>query len=120
MNRTYRTVYNEILGTWVAVSENTKARGKRSSTKTATAIAVSLVWGGTMLSGVAYAGGGIYVNDNGDSTCAHVTDGGTTGGTTSACDRSTATTQTNHVLFYQSGASAQDSTNISVGGKINV
>ncbi|SDY83307.1 Extended Signal Peptide of Type V secretion system, partial [Collimonas sp. OK242] len=31
MNKIYRTVYSEVLGTWVAVSENTAARGKRSS-----------------------------------------------------------------------------------------
>ncbi|WP_082797860.1 ESPR domain-containing protein [Collimonas arenae] len=30
MNKVYRTVYSEALGAWVAVSENTAARGKHS------------------------------------------------------------------------------------------
>lgn len=28
MNKTYRSVWNEALGAWVAVSETTKAKGK--------------------------------------------------------------------------------------------
>lgn len=32
MNKSYRTVWNEVLGAWVAVSEATRARGKRSQT----------------------------------------------------------------------------------------
>ncbi|WP_419763475.1 ESPR domain-containing protein, partial [Burkholderia contaminans] len=31
MNRTYRNIWNETLGTWVAASEITSARGKGSS-----------------------------------------------------------------------------------------
>jgi hypothetical protein len=30
MNKIYRCIYNEALGTWVAVSELAQAKGKRS------------------------------------------------------------------------------------------
>jgi len=30
MNKSYRSIYNEALGTWVAVSEIDSARGKKS------------------------------------------------------------------------------------------
>ncbi|WP_409558924.1 ESPR domain-containing protein, partial [Cupriavidus sp.] len=35
MNTTYRAVFNESLGTWVAVSEIAKSHGKRSSVRKA-------------------------------------------------------------------------------------
>jgi hypothetical protein len=31
MNKSYRSIYNERLGAWVAVSETASARGKKSS-----------------------------------------------------------------------------------------
>mgnify|MGYP001595960391 CR=1 FL=1 len=34
MNKSYRLVYSEVTNTWVAVSELTKAKGKKSSLKT--------------------------------------------------------------------------------------
>ncbi|WP_455154243.1 ESPR-type extended signal peptide-containing protein [Cupriavidus campinensis] len=46
MNTTYRAVFNESLGTWVAVSEIAKSHGKRSSVRkalTALAVAASLM-----------------------------------------------------------------------------
>ena len=33
MNKSYRSIYNESLGAWVAASEITSARGKKSSSK---------------------------------------------------------------------------------------
>src|SRR5690349_2918191 len=42
MNKSYRTVWNEALGAWVAASEITKARGKRSRSGAVT-VAVALV-----------------------------------------------------------------------------
>ena len=32
MNRVFRVVFNEVCGTWVAVSELSKAAGKKAST----------------------------------------------------------------------------------------
>ncbi|RYF52799.1 MAG: hypothetical protein EOO27_27730, partial [Comamonadaceae bacterium] len=49
MNRTYRSVWNEALGAWVATSEISRARGKRSSLTVATTMAlltVALTGGG--------------------------------------------------------------------------
>ena len=34
MNKCHRSIWNESLGAWVATSENTRARGKRSGSKT--------------------------------------------------------------------------------------
>ena len=46
MNKTYRLVWNEITGAWVAVAEHVKARGKRSS---------GVVLAATVLSAPAFA-----------------------------------------------------------------
>jgi len=54
MNKFYRTVYSELLGTWVAVSENSSARGKRSGSRVAQAGAASAV----LVAGL-FAGGGL-------------------------------------------------------------
>ncbi|WP_260326555.1 ESPR-type extended signal peptide-containing protein, partial [Paraburkholderia atlantica] len=52
MNKSYVSVWNEALGSWVAASENTVARGKRSKAKVITAaVALSLVAG---YSGIAF------------------------------------------------------------------
>jgi hypothetical protein len=46
MNRSYRTVWNEALGAWVAISEISSARGKKSSSKvTLAAAAVGVLVG---------------------------------------------------------------------------
>ena len=45
MNKSYRTVWNEALGAWVAASEITKARGKRSRSAKAVAAAVTVLVG---------------------------------------------------------------------------
>ena len=57
MNKTYKTVYNAVSGTWAAVSELAKSQGK-NTTRTAAALvllAVSPAWGapntGTTTSG---------------------------------------------------------------------
>ncbi|THF56505.1 autotransporter domain-containing protein [Pseudothauera rhizosphaerae] len=55
MNRSYRTVFNESLGVWQAVSEHTKARGKRSGTLPAATLACAAL---LSLAGPAAAGGG--------------------------------------------------------------
>ena len=39
MNKSYRSIYNESLGAWVAASEITSARGKKSSSSKKTALA---------------------------------------------------------------------------------
>lgn len=50
MNKIFKTVYNEVIGSWVAVSEITKTGGKKSkSSKTALAaltLGMISVWGG--------------------------------------------------------------------------
>ena len=51
MNKSYRSVWNHALGAWVAVSEITAARGKRSSGVATVLVAVGL-------SGLAAARGG--------------------------------------------------------------
>ncbi|WP_407945890.1 ESPR-type extended signal peptide-containing protein [Paraburkholderia metrosideri] len=48
MNKSYISVWNEALGSWVAASENTRARGKRSSSRVVAGIGIVAV----VLSGV--------------------------------------------------------------------
>jgi len=62
MNKFYRTVYSELLGTWVAVSEISSARGKRSGSKVvqvgaAGAVVVAGLFSGGGLSPVSSAYG---------------------------------------------------------------
>jgi len=55
MNTAYKTVWNAAIGAWVAVSETTRARGKRSTSRRAgrTAGLVGLTKVG-MLTGLAF------------------------------------------------------------------
>lgn len=46
MNRSYRSIYNHVLGAWVAVSEVTRARGKRVGGSCALALALGAVGAG--------------------------------------------------------------------------
>ena len=68
MNKSYRSIWNEALGAWVAASELTSARGKRSSSarrSTFRLLAVASLYAALQgTSGVAYANL-IYT----DSTC---------------------------------------------------
>lgn len=43
MNRAYRSIWNESLGTWVAVSELASARGKPKKSKVVQAAAVAVL-----------------------------------------------------------------------------
>jgi hypothetical protein len=54
MNKTYRSIWNESLGAWVATSENTAARGKRSKSAISQAVALAVLLGGVGLN-VAHA-----------------------------------------------------------------
>ncbi len=57
MNKTYKTVYNAVSGTWAAVSELAKSQGKNTTRAAAALVllAVSPAWGaqntGTTTSG---------------------------------------------------------------------
>ncbi|AEP37258.1 ESPR-type extended signal peptide-containing protein [Taylorella asinigenitalis] len=48
MNKIFKTIYNEVLGAWVAVSEFAKPNGKKSKSLLASAVAMSslFTWGG--------------------------------------------------------------------------
>src|SRR5690349_7464643 len=43
MNKSYRSIWNEALGAWVAASETTRARGKRGGSRVALAAAASVL-----------------------------------------------------------------------------
>ena len=62
MNKIYRSIYNESLGTWVAVPETIKAKGKKSgsaifSTASATqrVVSMSVIGSALMLAGLMLA-----------------------------------------------------------------
>ena len=48
MNRSYKSVYNEHTNTWVAVSEVSTARGKRSSSTKISLVAAALGFVGSI------------------------------------------------------------------------
>ena len=61
MNRSYRTIWNESLGAWVAASEISKPRGKRSSRAVLATIAAA--------AGVALSPLGAQAQANGGTVC---------------------------------------------------
>lgn len=64
MNRTYKSVYNESTGTFVAVAENVKAKGKRSSSRVKTTLA-GLVAAVALVAGSAFAD--VVINEPGNT-----------------------------------------------------
>ena len=66
MNKSYRLVYSIVTNTWVAVSELTKARGKRSgSVVAAAALGTVLLASASAAMGQTYLGTGKYSNAQG-------------------------------------------------------
>ena len=55
MNKSYKSIYNESTGTFVAVAENVKARGKRSSSRVRAAAGLAIVAASATLMGSALA-----------------------------------------------------------------
>ncbi|WP_330995695.1 ESPR domain-containing protein, partial [Burkholderia territorii] len=108
MNRIYRSIWNEVRGTWIAVSESIMARGKKSRNGAARpnqsvgetgketklnlrgVIGLSIVfsWGFCI---PAYAQ--LFINDNGDSGCYQIVDGSVLNGqrTSSSCNNASTT-----------------------------
>ena len=73
MNKTYKVVWNESLGTWCAISETSKARGKRSTGK---AIVASAVIVASTISGMTLAADNyVSVNDGGTQSGNYNNDG---------------------------------------------
>ncbi|WP_325089368.1 ESPR domain-containing protein [Burkholderia contaminans] len=63
MNKSYRTIWNEALGAWVAASENDSARGKPNKRSVVALIAVVLVASPhTVLAQYSAAGGAGYAD----------------------------------------------------------
>ncbi len=71
MNKAYRSIWNEVLGAWVAVPENARPRGKssRAARSAATRLALASVVGIAALgAGVAGAGTSIQIDEIGNGT----------------------------------------------------
>ncbi|EOH6288611.1 ESPR domain-containing protein, partial [Burkholderia cenocepacia] len=69
MNRTYRSIWNEALGAWVAASEHDSARGKPNKSAVTKAVATAVFAAGALASNVAHAqyysaGGGATTSSN--------------------------------------------------------
>src|SRR5471032_3009803 len=60
MNKVYKSVWNESIGAWVAVSENSPARGK-SSSKKVVAVALLVAGAGASLDAMAASGSGTMI-----------------------------------------------------------
>ncbi|WP_267908991.1 ESPR-type extended signal peptide-containing protein, partial [Paraburkholderia kururiensis] len=142
MNKIYRTVWNESLGTYVAVSENDDALSEgrapavvlggvafQSSHRVASLSAISLavigamaIPGGTLAQSA--GGNSIYVNNSTDISCLAVVDipqGAIMSGGFTQCNGNYST-QTDHVTFYGSRYSGTqtNSTDLSLGGMLYV
>jgi hypothetical protein len=78
MNKTYRSIWNEQTGTFVAVSENAAARGKKALRKTRVALVLSAIamtgtgmgTGSTALAAACETtlGHGTFANGQGDNS----------------------------------------------------
>ncbi|MFW1815946.1 YadA-like family protein [Acinetobacter guillouiae] len=80
MNKVYKIVWNESLGTWCAISEVSKTRGKRSSAKTTVAGALLVVSALTMSGMTAAADNYVSVNDGGTQSGNYNNDGAVASG----------------------------------------
>ncbi|WDU52167.1 ESPR-type extended signal peptide-containing protein [Taylorella equigenitalis] len=54
MNKIYKSIYNEVLGTWVAISEVAKAGGKKSKSKMLSSVVLGMVLGTAGVAGEAW------------------------------------------------------------------
>ncbi|RYG10537.1 MAG: hypothetical protein EON92_12460, partial [Burkholderiales bacterium] len=137
MNKSYKSIWNEALGAWVAASELCKTRGKSScSSKGIDGPSAPGVGGRSAFSllacaaltalGLAASGQAaaqLFVNDGTDGICTMVQDT-TTGnyvlqvtGDPNACGANHAT-QTTHSSFY--GVPGRQAVNLAVGGELYV
>ncbi|WP_269765171.1 ESPR-type extended signal peptide-containing protein, partial [Burkholderia ubonensis] len=112
MNKSYRTVWNESIGAWVAVSENDKARGARCSLKSVTLVAVvasALIGGLPKKAEAQYtAGGGTAVTGSNG-----IAIGGNGGGNTTAAT-------TNAIAIGAGGTVAGTSGLANAGGEVAI
>ncbi|WP_408232919.1 ESPR domain-containing protein [Paraburkholderia dipogonis] len=101
MNKSYKTVWNETTGTYVAAPEVAKSRGKESRSKKALVVALLAAGAGSVASMHAYAG---------------AVDGGTAnGGPTSEAIGTGATTAYNYDIAVGYGATTVGGANNNVG-----
>lgn len=75
MNKTYKTVWNETTGTWMAVPEIATSRSKSDKSKAVKMLtAASASVAAALVTSNAYAAPGIYINDGVDHGCVATTD----------------------------------------------
>lgn len=99
MNKRHCSIWNPSLGAWVAIPENTRSRGKRSTGATAAVVLGCLL---AVSSSSAWADGGAGGNSYGDANATPSTGGA--GGTTAHPAGSVgATDGGNYPLYYLSG-----------------
>lgn len=136
MNKIYKVVWNTALGTWVAVSELTKSKGKSKSFKVSnikkikirsisfTLTAITIATGSYIGMNSAIAAGGVYINDGTDNGCMQLVDsGGTNQGVNAACNVTPSTQTTESMFFGPSGSSKNAngaSSSLSIGQNLYV
>ncbi|WGS48029.1 ESPR-type extended signal peptide-containing protein (plasmid) [Burkholderia sp. JSH-S8] len=94
MNKSYRTIWNEALGAWVAASELAKSRGKSNKSAVATAVAAAVLVAasqGGYASTIAFSGGlpcgssGVGPDGTTNYTSRAITDGNGSFSTVAGC-----------------------------------
>ena len=125
MNKVFRVVWNETLGSWVVVSENAKSKVKTQRKRLKQAISNIILLSLTVVPASFVLADGIYINSSNGTSCINIssstdlseyTDGATS--QTRFCQPRDVSTQVNRTLFY--GAIGGDPTanaiNLMVGG----
>src|SRR5262245_15512774 len=118
MNTSYRSIFNETLGAWVAVSETTRARGKRAGACVSLAAALAL---GALPAGAQSV---LYWDSNGATAGAGGTPGGTwsLGGggwsTAEAGDVATGLWADGNFAVFAAGADASASYVVNLGSNV--
>ncbi|MFM0022084.1 ESPR-type extended signal peptide-containing protein [Paraburkholderia azotifigens] len=108
MNKTYRSVWNEATGTWVAAQENSKARGKRNAAKSVLAL---VALGAGSYSGAAFAGGAILLCPQGGASGGIGWAHGYVGQSSIDCNAATVAGSYVHYNFYLGSNADQNGMN---------
>lgn len=110
MNKAYRSVWNEVTGTWVAVQENAAARGKRSSACAAKVLNAAVILGvGSLATTAAHAA---TTCDPG-SFSSTTDDGSSTGCDTTTTDPASASTLMGPMMMASASTGSFTATNVS-------
>ena len=124
MNKVFRVVWNETLGSWVVVSEMAKSKVKTQRIRLKKVISQIIVLSLTVIPASFVLADGIYINASDSNTCTYINSAGeikpyTDTTTGRNCEPRNVNSQTNRILFYgevSDNSTSSATTNLTVGG----